>query len=97
MGVTVKADDWVRSHDEVREVLRYAAIGATAIVEPVSPERPQDGQWTLVLDAAPHHAVSARDLYSLPILGEPLQRRAAELLAAAGEALRRARNVSAGT
>lgn len=80
MSVTVVDDDWIRTHDEARDALRYAAIGATVVIERVQREHsPESRMFTLVLDAAPGHAVSAADAYSLPCLAAPLMRRARDL------------------
>lgn len=81
--ITVADDDIVRTHDEARELLRYAAIGAQVLLEPCRPPAPDWRRFTVVLDFAPHHATSAADSYSLPCQAGPLARRARELCAAA--------------
>lgn len=76
MSVTVIDDDWIRTHDEARDALKYSAIGATVIIERIEREHtPEVRQFTVVVDAAPGHAVSAADAYALPCLAEPLMRR----------------------
>ncbi len=90
--VTVPDDDWVRSHEEARQLLRYACLGATVIVEPVEREhQPSMGRWTVVLDAAETLATSSAEIYALPCLGAPLARRARTLCNDAQDALRRHR------
>lgn len=77
--VTTHDDDLVRTHDEARELLKYAAPGATVVIEPCRPPAPDWRKFTVVLDVAPGYATSAGDAYSLPCLGAPLQRRIVEL------------------
>lgn len=90
--VTVTDDDWVRSHEEVRQLLHYACLGATVIVEPIEREhQPSMGRWTVVLDAAETLATSSAEIYALPCLGAPLAHRARNLCNDAQEALRRHR------
>lgn len=93
--VTVKDDDWVRSHDEARELFRYTAIGATVVVEPLTAEdlTPATRRFTVVLDAAPDFATSCQDIYVLPFLGAPMQARLRSLCTRAWEALRRHRRL----
>lgn len=92
MSVTVIDDDWVRTHDEARDLLRYAALGATVIIERVQREHTPDvRQFAIVLDAAPGHAVSAADAYSLPCLAKPLALRARALCDRGRESLAVAR------
>lgn len=80
MSVTVIDDDWIRTYDEARDLLKYAALGATVIIERVQREHtPDTRMFTVVLDAAPGHAVSAADAYALPCLAAPLARRARDL------------------
>jgi len=80
MSVTVVDDDWIRTHDEARDALRYAAIGATVVIElPAREHVPETRMFTIVVDAAPGHSVSAADAYSLPCLAAPLMRRARTL------------------
>lgn len=69
--------DWVTTHDSARELLRYAALGATVMIEPLRSEhrRPESRAFTVVLDGATDYAVNAADAYSLPCLAEPLARR----------------------
>jgi hypothetical protein len=94
-AVTVPDDDWIRSHDEARELLRYACLGATVIVEPIAREhQPSMRRWTVVLDGAEQLATSSVEIYALPCLGAPLARRARNLCDAAQEALRRHRRLS---
>lgn len=92
--VTVADDDWVRSHDEARELFRYTVPGATVVVEPLEGARdltPQTRRITLVLDAAPDFATACQDLYVLPFLGRPMQARVRALAERGWEALRRHR------
>lgn len=90
--VTVRDDDWIRTHDEAEQLLRYACLGATVIVERVEREhQPSMRRWTVVLDAAEQLATSAVEIYALPCLGAPLARRARNLCNAAQDALRRHR------
>ena len=92
MKVTVPDDDWVRTHDEARELLRYTALGATVVIEPVEVEHsPESRRFTVVLDAAPDFATSSAEIYSLPCLARPIQRRVRTLCERAWEALRRHR------
>ena len=80
MSVTVPDDELVRTHDEARELLKYAALGATVIIErPRVEHQPHVRTFTLVLDAAPHHAVNALDVYSLPCNARVLAKRARTL------------------
>ncbi|MBL0219652.1 MAG: hypothetical protein IPQ07_38030 [Myxococcales bacterium] len=93
--MTVIDDDWIRTHDEARDALRYAALGATVIIERVQREHtPDTRSFTVVLDAAPNHAVSAADAYSLPCLAAPLMRRARTLCDRARQSLVYAKGLS---
>lgn len=94
MSVTVPDDDWIRSHDEAEQLLRYACLGATVVIEPIHGERvPESRRFTVVLDAAPEFATSCQEIYSLPALGGPIARRARTLCDRAVEALRRHRRM----
>ena len=88
MRVTVIDDQWVRTHDEARDLLRYAALGATVILEPLREGRSPDARsYTLVLDGAVDYALSVADAYSLPCLAGPLAARARALCDTATRAL----------
>ena len=89
MKITRRDDDIVRTHDEAAQLLRYAAPGATVVIERIEREHmPNARRFTIVLDAAPHHATSAAEIYTLPCRGEPIQRRVGALCREAWEALR---------
>lgn len=92
MTVMMVDDGWVRTHDEMRELLRYTAIGATVVIERIEVEHAPDARrFTVVLDAAPDFATSCAEIYSLPCLAEPMQLRLRNLCERAWEALRRHR------
>lgn len=92
MSVTVIDDEMIRTHDEAADLLRYAALGATVIIERLPREHtPELRQYTVVLDAAPGHAVSAADAYSLPCLATPLAKRVRALCDRGRESLAVAR------
>lgn len=93
--ITVRDDDWVRTHDELQQLLRYACLGATVIVERIEREhQPSMGRFTVVLDAAEEIATSSAEVYALPCLGAPIARRARNLCDRAVEALRRHRRLT---
>jgi hypothetical protein len=86
MTVMAKDDGWVRSHEEAATLMRYSALGATVIIDPLvtaQSKRPDmlsaTRQFTLVLDAAPYLAVNARDFYTLPCKANRLGARVREL------------------
>jgi hypothetical protein len=92
MAVTAKWDGWVRTHEEAAQVLRYNALGATVIIEPIPGGKSLDilggsRQFTIVMDAAPSHAVNNRDFYALPCKARQLGTRARELCTMAQAAL----------
>lgn len=92
MSVTVIDDDFIRTHDEAAELLRYTALGATVIIERVQREHTPDvRQFSIVLDAAPNHALGAADAYSLPCLATPLAKRVRALCDRGRESLAVAR------
>lgn len=78
--VTVIDDQWIRTHDEARDLLKYSVIGATVVIERVEREHcPETRAFTVVLDGATDFATSVADCYSLPCLAGPLARRARDL------------------
>lgn len=88
MTCTALDDGWLRTHDEAAQLLRYATIGATVLIERLPREHTPDlRQYTIVLDGAAEYAVSAADAYALPCLAAPLARRARDLCDSAVAAL----------
>jgi hypothetical protein len=82
--ITANDDGWVRTHDDMRALLKYAALGATVIFDPVKRAKRHSAQdasreFTVVLDAAPHHAVNHTDIYALPCRAAPMFRRVRDL------------------
>lgn len=88
-------DEWITTHDAARELLSYATIGASVIIEPIWPPSPAARQWALVLDAAPQDTPSRGEVYSLPCRAADLARRARTLASDAYAALNRRRTAVA--
>lgn len=87
MKITALSDGWVRTHEEAANLLRYAALGATVVFDPLRRAKTRQAiestrEFTIVLDAAPHHAVNHTDMYSLPCKADRLAARAREICTA---------------
>lgn len=83
---------WLHTHDEVREALRYTALGATVLYRHAGRVKGLDTlsasrEFTVVLDAAPTFTPNTTDFYCLPCLAEPLISRVKELCDRATAAL----------
>lgn len=92
MRVTAMDDGLVRTHEEAAQLIRYAALGATVVFDPLKRSKrahtvQASREFTLVLDAAPDHAVNACDIYSLPCKANKLAQRVRELCDTARAAL----------
>lgn len=92
MRVTAMDDGLVRTHEEAAQLIRYAALGATVVFDPLKRTKRASvadatREFTLVMDAAPNHAVNARDLYALPCKAGRLAARVRELCDTARAAL----------
>ncbi len=84
MGVVAIDDGWVRTHDEVSELLRYAVPGADVRLSPVAlPGNPRGNArarcYQISLRRIGRDPVPTADTYTLPCLAAPLARRAREL------------------
>ncbi len=82
--VTATDDGWIRTHDDVEALLRYAALGATVVFGRIRSEKNHSAigasrEFTVVMDAAPHHAVNGRDIYTLPCKAPALAKRVVDL------------------
>lgn len=92
MTIHALDDGWVRTHEEASQLLRYTALGATVLFDPLKRAKVQRAvdatrEFTLVLDGAPHHAVNDLDMYTLPCKAAALQRRVRTLCDQARAAL----------
>lgn len=92
MRVTTVDDGLVRTHEEAAQLIRYAALGATVVFDPLKVSKRKSAvdatrEFTLVLDAAPNHAVNARDMYALPCKADRLAERVRTLCNSAQAAL----------
>lgn len=84
--ITIRDDDWIRTHDEAAQLLRYAIPGARVEVEPIREAREGDNdtrqaarRFRITVERIGREPMSTADIYALPCLGEPLARRAREL------------------
>jgi hypothetical protein len=92
MRITMMDDGLVHTHDDAAALIRYAALGATVVFDPLRQTKRKSSadstrEFTLVLDAAPAHAVNARDLYALPCKAHRLAARVRDLCESARAAL----------
>lgn len=93
MNVTA-ADDVVRTHDEMAELLRYAIPGARIRLHPVaSPGTPKGAQqargYTIALDVIGRAPIERVSMYTLPCFAAPMRAHARRV---ADEALAAARH-----
>ena len=85
MMVTTHDDDLLRSHDEVRDLLRYGLPGVRVRLDPVAiPGTAKAAQSTrrfaLIVDKIGRDPVEVGDLYSLPCLAGPILARARDVV-----------------
>lgn len=85
MPITQSDDGWIRTHEDARQCLKYASIGATVVFNRLGHKggatETEAGlaasrEYTLVLDGAPKFALNAFDAYSLPCRADKLIARA---------------------
>lgn len=82
--ITAPDDGWVRTHDEVGELLRYAVPGAQVKLSPVALPGNAHGnararRYQITVRRIGREPLPTADTYTLPCLAAPLARRAREL------------------
>ena len=82
--ITAPDDGWLRTHDEVRELLTYAVPGAAVTLSPVAIPGTAAGnararRYQIAVRRIGRAPLPTADTYTLPCLAEPLARRAREL------------------
>lgn len=90
--VFARDDGMVHTHDDARDLMKYAALGATVLIEPFDlDDLPGARRYTVVLDAAPYDAANAADMYHLPVNARVLAQRVRQIADDARTALARRR------
>lgn len=84
MGVTARDDGWAHTHDDVEQLLRYAVPGASVsfdrVALPGSTARAEGARrYRVTVPRVGAEPIETVDLYTLPVLAEPLARRIREL------------------
>jgi hypothetical protein len=94
--ITASDNGWVRTHDEAETLLRYSALGATVVYDPLRRSKNKEAiqrtrEFSIVLDSAPSHAINHLDMYTLPVRASHLTSRVVALCNNAVESLRKHR------
>ena len=96
MSITASDNGWVRTHEEAETLLRYSALGATVVYDPLKKSHSRDAlartrEFSIVLDSAPSYAINHLDMYSLPVRASHLVSRVVTLCNNAVESIRKHR------